>query len=109
MTNIRDGLSIATRRLVADGVAAASRVCISGRRTTRVARAVTSAPEGIHVDGGNPVVMPGLSDTYVHVNDPGRADWGGFATAGRAATEPLISIGWAPERCPCRIPARRSA
>ncbi|HKP38513.1 MAG TPA: allantoinase AllB [Pyrinomonadaceae bacterium] len=31
------------------------------------------------------VIMPGLVDTHVHVNEPGRTDWEGFATATRAA------------------------
>jgi allantoinase len=35
--------------------------------------------------GSNSVVMPGLVDTHVHVNEPGRTDWEGFATATRAA------------------------
>jgi allantoinase len=30
-------------------------------------------------------LLPGLVDTHVHVNDPGRADWEGFPTATRAA------------------------
>src|SRR5205814_1316405 len=30
-------------------------------------------------------VMPGLVDTHVHVNEPGRTEWEGFATATRAA------------------------
>src|SRR5215831_10352869 len=30
-------------------------------------------------------IMPGLVDTHVHVNEPGRADWEGFETATRAA------------------------
>src|SRR5213080_5101114 len=30
-------------------------------------------------------VMPGLVDTHVHVNEPGRTDWEGFETATRAA------------------------
>ena len=37
------------------------------------------------VDAGDLVVMPGLVDTHVHVNEPGRTDWEGFATATRAA------------------------
>ena len=36
-------------------------------------------------DAGDSVVMPGLVDTHVHINEPGRADWEGFATATRAA------------------------
>jgi allantoinase len=31
------------------------------------------------------VLMPGLVDTHVHVNEPGRTDWEGFATATAAA------------------------
>lgn len=31
------------------------------------------------------VLMPGLVDTHVHVNEPGRTEWEGFATATRAA------------------------
>jgi allantoinase len=31
------------------------------------------------------VVMPGLVDTHVHVNEPGRTEWEGFETATRAA------------------------
>jgi allantoinase len=34
---------------------------------------------------GESVVMPGLVDTHVHINEPGRADWEGFRTATRAA------------------------
>jgi allantoinase len=37
------------------------------------------------VDFGDLVVMPGLVDSHVHVNEPGRTDWEGFATATRAA------------------------
>jgi len=36
-------------------------------------------------DAGKSVVMPGLVDTHVHINEPGRADWEGFTTATRAA------------------------
>jgi allantoinase len=33
----------------------------------------------------NSVVMPGLVDTHVHINSPGRSEWEGFPTATRAA------------------------
>lgn len=35
--------------------------------------------------GSNQVLLPGLVDTHVHVNDPGRTEWEGFKTATRAA------------------------
>ena len=31
------------------------------------------------------VLLPGMVDTHVHVNEPGRTEWEGFATATRAA------------------------
>jgi allantoinase len=37
------------------------------------------------VEAGDLVVGPGLVDTHVHVNEPGRTEWEGFNTATRAA------------------------
>ncbi|MCG8469113.1 MAG: allantoinase AllB [Gemmatimonadetes bacterium] len=37
------------------------------------------------IDVGDLVVLPGLTDTHVHVNEPGRTEWEGFETASRAA------------------------
>ncbi len=43
-------------------------------------------PEGAAlVEAGESVVMPGLVDGHVHINEPGRTLWEGFATATRAA------------------------
>jgi allantoinase len=36
-------------------------------------------------DVGNAAILPGLVDSHVHINDPGRAEWEGFETATRAA------------------------
>jgi allantoinase len=35
--------------------------------------------------GSDEVLIPGLVDTHVHVNEPGRTEWEGFASATRAA------------------------
>lgn len=35
--------------------------------------------------GDHEIVMPGLVDTHVHINSPGRTEWEGFRTATRAA------------------------
>lgn len=37
------------------------------------------------IDAGNSVVMPGIVDAHVHVNEPGRTDWEGYETATKAA------------------------
>ncbi|MBW8685284.1 allantoinase AllB [Chitinophaga rhizophila] len=46
-----------------------------------------SVPDGsiAVTDIGDRVLMPGIIDPHVHINEPGRADWEGFATATRAA------------------------
>ena len=38
-----------------------------------------------HTDLGGLALLPGLVDTHVHVNEPGRTQWEGFASATRAA------------------------
>jgi allantoinase len=44
------------------------------------------APPDVPIlDFGDAVIMSGLVDAHVHVNEPGRTDWEGFATATRAA------------------------
>ena len=46
---------------------------------------------GAHLDGPvvalatDEVLLPGLVDTHVHVNEPGRTEWEGFASVTRAA------------------------
>ena len=37
------------------------------------------------LDFGESTILPGLVDSHVHINDPGRTDWEGFETATRAA------------------------
>ena len=45
-----------------------------------------SIPPGCPLhDAGRAVVMAGLVDTHVHINEPGRTDWEGFQSATRAA------------------------
>src|SRR5262245_13211795 len=37
------------------------------------------------IDAGDYAVLPGLVDSHVHINEPGRTDWEGFDSATRAA------------------------
>jgi allantoinase len=49
----------------------------------RIVRVDDDSPAGI--DFGNLIIAPGVVDTHVHVNEPGRTEWEGFDTATRAA------------------------
>ena len=54
--------------------------------TITAVRGYDDLPGGANVyDARGSVVMPGLVDTHVHINEPGRTDWEGFETATRAA------------------------
>ena len=45
-----------------------------------------SAPAGLELrDVGEFTILPGVVDTHVHINEPGRTEWEGFETATRAA------------------------
>jgi allantoinase len=44
-----------------------------------------AAPSGTVTLADSDVLLPGLVDSHVHVNEPGRTEWEGFATATAAA------------------------
>lgn len=80
-------LVVRGRRVVTpDGIAPASIHIEAG--TIKAVRAwddVGGASIVEAIEAGTAVVMPGLVDTHVHINEPGRTDWEGFETATRAA------------------------
>ena len=74
------------RRLVTAGREQAGCVGISDGRIIAV-EPLESGLEGRRVVelGEDVVLLPGLVDAHVHVNEPGRTEWEGFASATRAA------------------------
>jgi allantoinase len=78
------GLVVRARRVVLpDGVRAAAVHSEDGRIT-----AVTpfdDVPAGALTLADDEVLLPGLVDSHVNVNEPGRTHWEGFASATRAA------------------------
>ncbi|KZT23948.1 allantoinase [Neolentinus lepideus HHB14362 ss-1] len=45
----------------------------------------THLGDGDFIDAGSKLIIPGLVDAHVHLNEPGRTDWEGFYTGTRAA------------------------
>ncbi|MDB4982674.1 MAG: allantoinase [Myxococcales bacterium] len=78
-----------SRRVVGapgDGGVGPATVVIEGARIREVIPGLSAVAREIPVeDLGARVLAPGLVDCHVHVNEPGRTDWEGFATATRAA------------------------
>ncbi|MFG2558737.1 allantoinase AllB [Streptomyces sp. NPDC048496] len=74
-----------TRVVTPEGTRPAA-VAVAGGTIDAVLPYDTEVPAGARLhDFGGDVLLPGLVDTHVHVNDPGRTEWEGFWTATRAA------------------------
>jgi allantoinase len=76
----------ASRILTPQGVVAGS-VAVAGGKIVEVAVGNLSAGDSVPTVelAEDEVLLPGLVDTHVHINEPGRTDWEGFASATRAA------------------------
>jgi allantoinase len=79
-------LVVAARRVVTGGAVRPARVGVIGGRIAAVAPWADDLPaDRTVVLDDDAVLLPGLVDTHVHVNEPGRTEWEGFATATAAA------------------------
>jgi len=79
-------LVIRGRRVVTENAMGPASVHLGQGRIVGIA-AFEEVPSGGEIveAGEDSIVMPGLVDTHVHVNEPGRARWEGFETATKAA------------------------
>jgi allantoinase len=78
-------LVIRSRRVVCGHDLAPASIHVEGGYISAVA-AWDDVPAGARLeDAGDLAILPGLVDTHVHVNEPGRTAWEGFETATRAA------------------------
>lgn len=72
------------RVVLPDGVQPAS-IHIAGGVIESVQAYDATVADAELLDAGEWTVMPGLVDTHVHLNDPGRDHWEGFVTGTKAA------------------------
>src|SRR6201995_725081 len=84
-------LVVKARQAVVDGSLRPAAVAVRDGRIAAVADPAAGDPalENDAAEGGelaaDEVLLPGLVDSHVHVNEPGRTEWEGFASATRAA------------------------
>jgi len=83
--SMRETLVIrSTRVVLPDGVREAA-VSVRDNRIEAIGDYGAQLGATTDVDLGECALLPGLVDTHVHVNEPGRTQWEGFASATRAA------------------------
>jgi len=76
-------LIISAERVLIDGAFVAASVGIHNGVIAAIGRDLRGADD-VRL-AADEVLLPGLVDTHVHVNEPGRTEWEGFASATRAA------------------------
>jgi allantoinase len=78
-----DVIIISNRTITPIGIRKAAVLLKDGK----IEAVMDELPEGDFriTDVGDRVLMPGIVDPHVHINEPGRTDWEGFDTATKAA------------------------
>ena len=72
-------------RVALPGALQPAAIVVGDGRIVEILAPDAPAPADREIDAGDFVVMPGLVDTHVHINEPGRTEWEGFDHATRAA------------------------
>ncbi len=80
-----DGQAFLSQRIVTPAGIRPGAVLVRDGKIGGIVRADAVPPDADMHDFGEAAILPGLVDSHVHINDPGRADWEGFETATRAA------------------------
>lgn len=82
---MQPSMIVRSRRVVTPAGVRPAAIHIRDEKVVAVA-AFDEVPAGAQLyDAGERAVLPGLVDTHVHINEPGRTNWEGFETATRAA------------------------
>lgn len=77
--------ALVSERVVTPGGVRPGAVLVEGERIRGVVSSREVPVEFEREDFGDVALLPGLVDSHVHINEPGRSEWEGFQTATRAA------------------------
>ena len=72
-------------RIITPAGSRAGALLVEGERIRAVCGASEVPADALRIECGSAAVLPGLVDTHVHLNEPGRTEWEGFWTGTRAA------------------------
>ena len=76
--------ALRSRRVILDKQECEATIVIENGRIAKI-MSFDEEPSCKTTDVGEKVIMPGIVDTHVHINEPGRTEWEGFDTATQAA------------------------
>jgi len=85
-------LVLRSRRVVTEGGERAAAVAVAAGTIVAVGGYDDEFEAAVDTDLGETALLPGLVDTHVHVNEPGRTEWEGFASATRAAAAGGVTV-----------------
>jgi allantoinase len=74
-----------SRRIVTPEGIRPGAVLVEGEQFRGVISAAELPASTVREDFGDTALLPGVVDSHVHINEPGRTEWEGFYTATRAA------------------------
>jgi allantoinase len=101
-------LIIRSQRLLVDGKLRPGCLHVADGAITAVTPFDDLAPNCAVFEAANDVVMPGLVDTHVHVNEPGRTEWEGFESATKAAAAGGVTVRYASQQYPGHYHSHRT-
>ena len=81
----RFGVASFSRRVVTPEGLRPAAVLVDGERIRAIVELNYVPTNAVKQDFGDAALLPGLVDSHVHINEPGRTDWEGFRTAMLAA------------------------
>lgn len=78
-------IGIHSTRVLIDNQLVECTILVDQGKILSIVKGQGSVPQSSIIDHGNLMVMPGIIDPHVHINEPGRTQWEGFDTATKAA------------------------
>ncbi|MGH6653851.1 MAG: allantoinase AllB, partial [Actinocrinis sp.] len=83
--SVQYDIVLRSQRVFLPGGERPAAVCASGGHVAAILPFDAAVSAYRDIQYGHLALLPGLVDTHVHINEPGREEWEGFTSATRAA------------------------